>query len=260
MSGIQRIHQSYFKVNQYQSQSSISGPVSRPSLFELCSTYMFADTMPTIALRNHALLHAMLAMASLHIAKLQNGPIMASLKHYHLAIRKLAKNVGLPTRRKQLATLATTLLLGYYEVMSADHSKWCDHLLGAHQLIKQIDFAGMTKYLKTRKVRTSQSRPGQLYHHNMALGGPSGFGDGLAEDVQGSVEDDVDENLVGILMGKKLRYGEYGQVLEDTEVLNTSNNNYTQRDLDMFDTQRDLFWWYTKQDALQSILSQNRLL
>jgi hypothetical protein len=230
------------------------------STCENLSADIFIDTMPTIALRNHALLHAMLAMASLHIAKLQNTSIMASLKHYHLAIRRLAKDVGLPTRRKQLATLATTLLLGYYEVMSADHSKWCDHLLGAHQLIKQIDFAGMTKYLKAKKARTSQSRPGHLYGHSIPLEVLSGYQDEFAEGLQHSIEDDIDENFVGILMGKRLRYAEYGQILEDTETPNSEEKKYTKRDLDIFETQRDLFWWYTKQDALQSILSQNRLL
>lgn len=216
--------------------------------------------MPTIALRNHALLHAMLAMASLHIAKLQNGPIAASLKHYHIAIRKLAKNVGLPTRRRQLATLATTLLLGYYEVISADHSKWCDHLLGAQQLIKQIDFAGMTRYLKTRKGRVEQARPGHLYHHSMALGVTPDYQDEAMGGFEHSVEDEVDENLVGILMGKKLKYAEYGEVFEDADEPYNGNRKYTQRDLEIFDTQRDLFWWYLKQDAIQSILSQNRLL
>jgi hypothetical protein len=28
----------------------------------------------------------------------------------------------------------------------------------------------------------------------------------------------------------------------------------------MYESQRDLFWWYCKQDAFQSILSGNRLL
>lgn len=216
--------------------------------------------MATIALRNHALMHAMLAMASLHIAKLQNGPITPSLKHYHLAIRKLAKNVSLPTKRRQLATLATTLLLGYYEVMSADHSKWCDHLLGAHQLIKQIDFAGMTRYLKKKQVRVKPPQFGNLYHHNMALGVPTSYDNDVMGGMGHFVDDEVDENLVGILMGKKLKYAEYGEVFEDADEPYNEDKKYTQRDLEALDTQRDLFWWYIKQDAIQSILSQNRLL
>jgi hypothetical protein len=215
--------------------------------------------MPSLALANHALLHAMLAMASLHIAKLQNTPIEPSLKHYHMSIRRLAKNVGLPTRRGQIATLATTLLLGYYEVMSADHKKWCDHLLGATQLIKQIDFAGMTRYLKSQKRQSQPLQPGNLYHHRLVLGAPRELHNEPVEDPQNLAEE-VDENIVGILMGQKLRYAEYGQVFDDASSAKVQEKKYTHRELDIFNTQRDLFWWFAKQDAFQSILSQNRLL
>lgn len=219
------------------------------------------DTMATIALRNHALCHSMLAMASLHIAKLENGPITVSLRHYHIAIRKLAKNVGSSTRRKQLATLATTLLLGFYEVISADHSKWCDHLLGAHQLVKQIDFSGITRYIKSKKAYQARFPPQNLdYGGDMFSGTQVIYGDDSMGDSSPSMNDEVDENLVGIIMGKQIRYAEYGEIIEDPDGPYMGNKKYTQRELDLFDTQQDLFWWYTKQDVFQSILSQNRLL
>ncbi|ELR05526.1 hypothetical protein VC83_01882 [Pseudogymnoascus destructans] len=222
--------------------------------------HIWSYTMPTIALRNHALCHAMLAMASLHIAKLENGPITVSLRHYHIAIRKLAKNVGSSTRRKQLATLATTLLLGFYEVISADHSKWCDHLLGAHQLVQQIDFSGITRYLKTKKAYMAKLPPPNVYYGgDMAADTPIIYGDDSMEDPSLSMNDEVDENLVGIIMGKQIRYAEYGEVIEDPDGPYMGNKRFTQRELDLFDTQQDLFWWYTKQDVFQSILSQNRL-
>lgn len=217
--------------------------------------------MPTIALRNHALCHAMLAMSSLHIAKLENGPITVSLRHYHISIRKLAKNVGSSTRRKQLATLATTLLLGFYEVISADHSKWCDHLLGAHQLVKQIDFAGITRYLKTKKAYMANLPPQNIYcDGDMSSDTAIIYGDDSMEDSSLSMNDEVDENLVGIIMGKQIRYAEYGEIIEDPDAPYMGNKRFTQRELDLFDTQQDLFWWYIKQDVFQSILSQNRLL
>jgi hypothetical protein len=203
----------------------------------------------------------MLAMASLHIAKLENGPITVSLRHYHIAIRKLAKNVGSSTRRKQLATLATTLLLGFYEVISADHSKWCDHLLGAHQLVKQIDFAGITRYLKTKKAYMEKFPPQNLnYGSDMFSDTPVIYGDDRMEDSEFSMNDEVDENLVGIIMGKQIRYAEYGEIIEDPDAAYMGNKKYTPRELELFDTQQDLFWWYTKQDVFQSILSQNKLL
>ena len=95
---------------------------------------MFLDTFPTLALQNRALLHAILAIASLHIATLQNEPITASLRHYAFALRRVAKSVGLPHRRQKIEVLAAALLLAFYESWSSDHGKWINHLLGASQV------------------------------------------------------------------------------------------------------------------------------
>src|SRR5438046_2366963 len=116
--------------------------------------------MPTVALGNSALLHAMLALGSLHMAKLQNGPITAPLKHYHLALRRVGKAVSLPTRRGQLATLAATMLLGFFEIMNADHNKWIGHVLGTKLLLQGVDFSGITKFLKKKKMQRRESRYG----------------------------------------------------------------------------------------------------
>lgn len=216
--------------------------------------------MPTLALNNQALLHAMLAIGSLHIAFLQDGPVTPALKHYHLAIRRVAKGVRLPTRRCQLGILAATMLLGWYELMSGDHQKWSSHLLGATQLLKEVDFAGITKFLKKRKLQQRQARYGNLYHHDMALGIVENRFEDRTELEETPNHDDVNEGLVGMILGKKLRYDEYGQVFEDLHSSSNQHRVYTQRDIETYETQRDLFWWYCKQDAFQSILSGNRLL
>ena len=62
-----------------------------------------------------------------------------------------------------------------------------------------------------------------------------------------------------MLMGKKLRYDQFGQVLDDT-LQDDSEKTYSERDLELYETQRDLFWWYCKQDAYQGILGGGRLL
>jgi hypothetical protein len=216
--------------------------------------------MPTLALSNQALLHAMLAIGSLHIALLQDGPKTPTLKHYHIAIRRVAKSVRLPMRRGQPAILAATLLLGWYELMSGEHQKWSGHLLGATQLLREVDFAGITKFLKKRKLQQRQARHGNLYHHEMALGRFESHPNERADFSEASKYDDVNEGLVSMIMGKKLRYDEYGQVLEDFNAPGNQQKFYTQRELETYETQRDLFWWYCKQDAFQSILSGNRLL
>ena len=64
---------------------------------------LWTYTMPMLALHHQGLLHAMLALASLHIAKLQKASPTPSLKHYHFALRKVAKSLGNPTKRNNIA-------------------------------------------------------------------------------------------------------------------------------------------------------------
>lgn len=188
----------------------------------------------------------MLAVASLGIAKLQNGPITASLKHYAIGLRRVSKNVSNTNRRKDPSTLAAAMLLAFYEVWSADHQKWSNHLLGAKHLVREIDFAGMTRYIRRRRrqmreTRTQGAHPG---FQNMSR---------FLADV-----DEVDENIVGMLMGRKVRYDQYGHIFDDGEFEETKH--YTEKDLETYETQRDLFWWYGKQDVYQSILGGGKLL
>lgn len=198
----------------------------------------------------------MLALASLHIAKLQNGSITASLKHYAIGLRRVAKSLGSPSRRGQPSTLAASMLLAFYECWCADHQKWSNHLLGAKQLVREIDFAGMTKQIKSMKAQQRREERERKYEAQQ-----QGIG-GYYEDrtrYQATVED-VDENIVGMLMGKKLRYDQYGRIMDDEAPDTVSSRIYTQRELEIYETQRDLFWWYCKQDVYQSILGGGRLL
>jgi hypothetical protein len=214
------------------------------------------DTLPTLALQNPALLHAMLAIGSLHIAKLQNGPIAASLKHYAIGLRRVAKSVGIYSRRRQPATLAAAMLLAFYECWCADHQKWSNHLLGAKQLVREIDFAGMTRYIKNKTARRRQEEQ-QRYQQTQGQGVPYGLDDRTR--FQPNV-DEVDENIVSMLMGKRLFYDRYGQIIDDSVWDGPQRKEYSERDLEIYETQRDLFWWYCKQDVYQSILGGGRLL
>ena len=198
----------------------------------------------------------MLALASLHIAKLQNGPITASLKHYAIGLRRVAKSLSSPSRRGQPSTLAASMLLAFYECWCADHQKWSNHLLGAKQLVREIDFAGMTKQIKSMKMqqrREERERKFQAEKH-----GRRGSYDDQTRFQ--TIAEDVDENIVGMLMGKKLRYDQYGRIMDDDAPDDGPSRVYTQRELEVYETQRDLFWWYCKQDVYQSILGGGRLL
>ncbi|PBP21064.1 hypothetical protein BUE80_DR008087 [Diplocarpon rosae] len=216
--------------------------------------HIWTYTFPTIALQNSALLHAMLAITSLHISKLQNGPITASYKHYALSLRRVAKSVSLPTRRGHPATLAAALLLAFYECWLADHQKWSNHLFGAKQLIKEIDFAGLTKHIKRQKTHERQYRLRKL-HYAQEHGLKFSFDDSSHL----RPADEVDENIVGNLMGRKVSYDEYGQIIDDRQSKSTRGKKYTKRDIEIYETQRDLFWWYCKQDSYQGILGGGKL-
>lgn len=214
------------------------------------------DTFPTLALQNPALLHSMLALGSLHIAKLQNGPITASLKHYAIGLRRVAKSVSIYSRRQQPATLAAAMLLAFYECWSADHQKWSNHILGAKQLVKEIDFAGMTRYIKNKKA---QQRGKDHLRNELAQAQAGVYALNDRTRFQLNV-DELDENLVSMLMGKAPLYDHHGQIIDDTISGHPWSREYSERDLETYETQRDLFWWYCKQDVYQSILGGGRLL
>lgn len=191
-------------------------------------------------------------MASLHISLLQGTHITASLKHYAISLRRVGKSVSNPTRRGQPATLAAAMLLAYYECWGADHQKWSNHLLGASMLIREIDFAGMSRYIGSMKAQ-------QRHQENMQQfpASQQGFHQDAGR-YERSAED-VDENIIGMLMGKRIRYDEYGQIIDDDIRDSGASRSYSQQELQDYETQRDLFWWYCKLDVYHSILGGGRL-
>ncbi|KAL1862085.1 hypothetical protein Plec18170_000909 [Paecilomyces lecythidis] len=217
---------------------------------------LWTYTLPLQALEHPALLQAILAISSLHIAKLQDAPPTVSLKHYHYALKKVGAAVGLPVRRKQIATLAATLLLGFYEVTAAEHHKWNSHVAGSAQLIREIDFAGLTRDLRAhrRRVRAQREQMAQMetWPWYDQLGGAS------EDDPFCEKESEVDENLVGSLMGRVINYDQFGRI-EDGREAASPKKHFTKKDIENYRIQSDLYWWYTKQDLFQSLISGNSL-
>lgn len=222
---------------------------------------LWTYTLPTLALNHQGLLHSMLALASLHIAKLQHTSPTPSLKHYHYALRRVARAVGLPQRRQEIATFAASLLLGFYEVMTAEHSKWNSHLAGAKQLAMEMDFAGMTRRIKATRAQTELNQKSQYDDGNKRsvysqqynnLHGP--------DDLALRYAYDIDEDLVSTIMGWRIRYGELGRVIDSSGSADPGIKPLTAKDLETYRIQSDLFWWYCKQDVYQSMVSANCLL
>ena len=220
---------------------------------------LWTYTMPTVALGHQGLMHAMLALGSLHIAKLQSTSTEPSMKHYHYALRRVAKAVGLPQRRKEITTLAATLLLGFYEIMTAEHSKWNSHLAGAKQLVMEIDFAGMTRQMRRLRA-VVKARMAQQQHTWNDFGG---YGYNASPYLLGGPEDPfpdkdwaVDEDLISQLMGMRVSYDRHHEGFNHLPEQSIT----TMQDVERYKIRSDLYWWYCKQDVFQSMISGNRLL
>ncbi|KAI0478787.1 hypothetical protein GGR56DRAFT_689771 [Xylariaceae sp. FL0804] len=208
---------------------------------------------PIQSLRHPALLQAILAIGSLQIAKLQGVPPTASLKHYHLALRRIAKNVTRPARRAQATNLAATLLLAFYEVWNSDHDKWSRHLLGARWIIKEIPLAEMTSAIMGMKRR--QRRREMEQSHMEA------FGHFVPSEEPGPLYKDwdmIDVQFLSSITGRQLSYEDFGMLPEEMGSHGRSSNIYTERDMEKYEQLSDLFWWYCKMDVYQSILGGTR--
>ena len=195
----------------------------------------------------------MLAIASLHIAKLQDGPVTPSLKHYAISLRRVGKLINIPERQKQPATLAAAMLLAFYECWCADHQKWSNHILGARQLLRFTDFPGISKYIKqTRRQREQE----QMVHYQQQ----QHYGNNTYNPRFPPQADmgEVDEDVVARLAGTSHQHRGKGRVMDDSPPEEPSH--YTQKELDDYYLQRDLYWWYCKQDVYQSILGGGKLL
>lgn len=199
---------------------------------------LWTYTLPMMALQHQGLLHAMLALSSLHIAKLQNGPTAPSMKHYTYSIKRIHNSVGKKNKRHLTTTLAATLLLAFYEVMTADHSKWCWHLRGASYLVQELNFKRMSYYFK--REQTEQSAQEEALNYNGIRG----------HQRRPSNPNIINVDLVSGLVGRTVDWKTPGNTPELEEPFDSQKYHIFQ----------DLFWWYARQDTYQSIISGNRVL
>lgn len=215
---------------------------------------LWTYTLPMMAIKHQGLLHAMLALSSLHIAKLQGTSITPSYKHYSYAIKRIHRSVGISNKKLLPTTIAATLLLGFYEILTADHLKWSSHLAGAKQLLIEVPFKRMAR--EARKLKAQQMAQKDQFglyeneHHNNGRG--QAFRDLSAT---------IDESLVSKFMGTELRYDQFGQVFDEADDSSPFESIPAQDfDLGKYELYQDLYWWYARQDVYQAILSGNKLL
>ena len=223
---------------------------------------LWSYTLPMRALTHQGLLHAMLALASLHIATLQQTSTTPSLKHYHYALRRVAKALGNQKKRRDVATLAATQLLGFYEVTTAEHNKWNSHLAGARELIMDIDFARMIKRIEAHRQQQEEAEARLKYEMQYGLANAywHEYARGALDDFPSRIDRQLDETLINTLMGRVTRYDQHGRIIDEGDLIPQTESPLTAHDIENFEIQCELFWWYVKHDIYQSIISGNRLL
>ncbi|RPB21784.1 hypothetical protein L211DRAFT_851239 [Terfezia boudieri ATCC MYA-4762] len=210
---------------------------------------VWAYTIPMLALGHPPLLHSILALSSLHIAKLTKGPSHPSLLHYHIALRRLGRSIADERKRGHVATLAATLILAYYETMAAEHEKWASHLHGAKQLLQEIDFVELSRGVESleeeRALREQYPEP-EMRNQRMLMMRATR----RQRDVY--IVNDLDD---GLIMSNK-----DGRRDPRTGKGKSRKTKYSTKELETCQLQSDLFWWYAKMDLYQSLLSGNPLM
>lgn len=208
---------------------------------------LWTYTLPMAALHHQGLLHAMLALASLHIARLQGASSTPSMQHYAWALKKIHGAVSNPESRLKLTTIAASMLLGFYEIMTADHMKWNTHLAGAKQLFVETDFVRMTREFRRLKAERAAK-------HNLGQKRRFSSEEPYSQDSLLDQIPDISERLVSEMVGRAVRYDGHGSVELPASAIPP------ELDLTKFEMLKDLYWWYCKQDVYQSIVSGNDLL
>ncbi|KAI6785114.1 UPC2-regulatory involved in control of sterol uptake [Emericellopsis cladophorae] len=180
-------------------------------------------------------------MASLQIAKLQGCPPTAAHRHYHLALRRVAKNVTLDHKRRQPATLAAILLLAYFEVWSSEHTKWTSHLYGARMIFTEIPLLAMARRCLPLKRQQHLQQRRMMNWLNTDL----------------EADFDLDYDLLTTITGARITASHYN--LDPELVVPDKGAPPTARDIESFETLADLYWWYCKMDVYQCMLSGTKL-
>nr|KAK5434704.1 hypothetical protein LTR18_010199 [Exophiala xenobiotica] len=226
--------------------SSIAGPART----------LWNFTIPSMAMSHPALAHAILALGAVHLSKLQNTSDAVAVKHFTYAVRRVGKLLGLPTRRLEIATLATVLVLGYYEVMSGDHSRWNLHLSGATKLVLEHDYAGMTR--TARRMRNgAKARVNQWMAHFALTKENYARVAGIPLALLDDIDWEVDSAFISRLSGINVDYDHQVQPQFPTQNLAA---DLSEKEIEDLKAKMDLRWWCCKQDIFQSLLGGDRLL
>lgn len=221
-------------------------------------TSAWGSKLPSAAISHPALGHAILGLSALHLAILYGNSDATARKHILLSTKSIGKLLGEPDQRHKTEALACVLLLAFYEVMDADHSKWVMHLSGAASFLNsEHDWIGMTRTVYQMRARARANLSKVDVRHDRLAWSDYVHIAGIPEVLLSDEDWEIDQDIVGKLTGHK------------TDYLKAPLANQTpaavQKDLSPHEaeevvTKIELFWWLTKQLVFQSLLSGDPLL
>lgn len=133
--------------------------------------------------------------------------------------------------------------------MTAEHVKWSTHLVGAAQLLSELDFHSLTREAcRLRAVQEAQESRSLA-----GLDGPR-----LTPTTNIMMPD---EGMVSAIIGKKVSYQDFGRVLESDEDGRQKGAPLLKKmEIKTYETLQDLCWFYSRHDAFQSMVSGNPLM
>lgn len=213
--------------------------------------------LPTMAFNCPALAHAILAVGAMHMFKLNIGNESIAIKHFMCALRRVGRALSNPKQRLEVTTLATVLLLGYYEVLSGDHSRWNLHLSGARKLVMEHDYAGM---MRTIRRTRSQARFSIAQSWRQSLPYTDQVSENVAINSAKLLDDNdwkVDQVLISKFTGFEIDYDTQAQ---PQFPLNSVSPELDSNSLASWRVLTELYWWYCRQDIFTSLLSGDPLL
>lgn len=134
--------------------------------------------------------------------------------------------------------------------MTAEHTKWNTHVVGSAQLISELDFSSLTQ--KARQLRAAKfEEESSLPHRNpYMLINQQQLGRLLKDSAMMP-----DEGMISTIVGEKVSYDDFGRVFEETGKRASNNAIFNDLDLRTYEILQDVFWFYARQDAFQSIIS-----
>jgi len=137
--------------------------------------------------------------------------------------------------------------------MTAEHVKWSTHLVGATQLISELDYPSLSREARRLKAVQNAEERNMLSPRKLSpnVGDKNNKEDTLAPD----------EDVISSIVGKKVSYDEFGSVVEIIDDQQQKpQRDAPKLDLRTFETLQDLYWYHSRHDAFQSMVSGNPLV